>query len=462
MEWVHRYISGFGGDPSNVSLFGESTGATDILCHLLSAANHTRPLFHRAIVQSAIIDPCVPTVHEAGGYLSRVMATLRMANLDQLRALDPAELASIRFPPRVTDDGMFFRSGWRDSLVPRSPRTLLPSESRLGVPSVRASSKSRRASLSPVRERALSPSPVRRTHNVPHQPLIIGDCSNESILWSGNASRWTMSGITRRLKAICQSLTKASALLRAYEITELPVVDWVDHVLELINDARVAWPTECFAEGAKRERGGHLVWRYVFDQAGPARGVPHHAADLVYLFDNIPYSTFVPHIPLVTRTASCNEDDSLDDEFNLKLEDEEEEEEGTAPPYRRHHSLEPEFGDEPTGFDDCCPCHPSPCPSPSSSDEDPWSMPLVDEWSYHRVRDAIQERWISFAHGESPWHEDRLFVFGPEGETGERPKTILDERRRKEVWKAVLEPLGMPLVQKLGLELSNGPPISLV
>ena len=38
MEWVYRYIQSFGGNPNNVTLFGESTGAGDILCHLHSAA----------------------------------------------------------------------------------------------------------------------------------------------------------------------------------------------------------------------------------------------------------------------------------------------------------------------------------------------------------------------------------------------------------------------------------------
>jgi hypothetical protein len=92
-----------------------------------------------------------------------------------------------------------------------------------------------------------------------------------------------------------------------------------------------------------------------------------------------------------------------------------------------------------------------------SSDED-WIV-TVDQFSYARVRDTIQERWISFANGEAPWHEDKVFVFGPEGETGERSSRIFEGRRRKHIWKETLEPLGMPLVYKVGLELSRGPPL---
>jgi hypothetical protein len=90
-------------------------------------------------------------------------------------------------------------------------------------------------------------------------------------------------------------------------------------------------------------------------------------------------------------------------------------------------------------------------------DDDEWMTTAVDEYSYARVRDAIQERWISFAHGEAPWREDKVFVFGPEGETGERSMEIFDGRRRKRMWKEALEPLGFTLVQKFGVELSRGP-----
>jgi para-nitrobenzyl esterase len=50
LEWVRDNISGFGGDPSNVTIFGESAGAISV-CNLL-AAPRTAGLFKRAIAQS--------------------------------------------------------------------------------------------------------------------------------------------------------------------------------------------------------------------------------------------------------------------------------------------------------------------------------------------------------------------------------------------------------------------------
>ena len=50
MRWVQRNIANFGGDPANVTLFGESAGGLDIHTHLASPL--AAGLFHRAIIQS--------------------------------------------------------------------------------------------------------------------------------------------------------------------------------------------------------------------------------------------------------------------------------------------------------------------------------------------------------------------------------------------------------------------------
>ena len=50
LKWVQKNIHNFGGDPNNVTIFGESAGGAS--CHLLMLSPMARGLFHRCIAQS--------------------------------------------------------------------------------------------------------------------------------------------------------------------------------------------------------------------------------------------------------------------------------------------------------------------------------------------------------------------------------------------------------------------------
>ena len=49
-RWVRDNIQGFGGNPNNVTIFGESAGGMSVGMHVLSPMS--RGLFHRAISHS--------------------------------------------------------------------------------------------------------------------------------------------------------------------------------------------------------------------------------------------------------------------------------------------------------------------------------------------------------------------------------------------------------------------------
>ncbi|KAF8838942.1 alpha/beta-hydrolase [Paxillus ammoniavirescens] len=394
LEWVHEYISDFGGDPSNVTIFGSSSGAADIIGHLYSNANKAYPLFARAIVQSAILEHNVPNVSTAGWLVSRALYSLGASSVEQLRAVPAEALAEINCPIGAVDDGTFFINGWRELLFPSSE----PEEAEK-LPFGRSLAALRFGAL---KGRSRSPHPQGRI--APHsaisglQPLIIGDSSG-----------WAASGV---------SLNKATALLNAYDIAPHTTYELSDRVLELVEDARIAWPTD-----------GRPVWRYIFDQEGPARGIPHHAADLIYLFDNVPLPltpfsspvSFDGDEPLPSLPSSVSSNGDIGDILGRTR---------TLDDIEMMDNIEYNARSSPIGG---------------------WARPVVDEWSYAHVRDAIQSRWIAFAWGERPWDNSR------EGETGERSAGIFEGRRRRKIWEEVLRPLGMALVQKVGQELSNGP-----
>lgn len=50
LQWIHRNVSAFGGDPGNVTVFGESAGGV-MICYLM-ASPLAQGLFHNAIMQS--------------------------------------------------------------------------------------------------------------------------------------------------------------------------------------------------------------------------------------------------------------------------------------------------------------------------------------------------------------------------------------------------------------------------
>ncbi|KAJ8732332.1 hypothetical protein PYW08_015062 [Mythimna loreyi] len=52
LRWVKENISTFGGDPDNITIFGESGGAVSVTCHMLSPMS--QGLFNKAIVQSGV------------------------------------------------------------------------------------------------------------------------------------------------------------------------------------------------------------------------------------------------------------------------------------------------------------------------------------------------------------------------------------------------------------------------
>ena len=110
LRWVRANIAAFGGDPANVTLFGQSAGGASVLA--LMGSPRAKGLFARAIVQSgaardAIAPARLADAEKRGRALAGPHAIDRLREMDTaavLRLVQDAAPASARFGPVIDGD----------------------------------------------------------------------------------------------------------------------------------------------------------------------------------------------------------------------------------------------------------------------------------------------------------------------------------------------------------------------
>ncbi len=123
LEWVKRNIRAFGGNPDNVTIFGQSAGASSV-AHLLGSPL-ARGLFHRAIAESDAFPATMMARPEAEAVGKAFAQKLGAATIVELRAKSGQEILDAKAAMRPIVDGWFlpadihalFREG-REAAVP--------------------------------------------------------------------------------------------------------------------------------------------------------------------------------------------------------------------------------------------------------------------------------------------------------------------------------------------------------
>lgn len=146
LKWVQRNIAGFGGNPDNVLIFGESAGGTSV--NVLCASPLSKGLFHRAIAESAWItdtnfahltrpSPRVASAETLGiEWAESVLDGKAIGNaLQSLRAITAEKIlekTGSDYPVAVTIDGWF---------MPDSSRNIFANGKQQDVPLIAGTNK---------------------------------------------------------------------------------------------------------------------------------------------------------------------------------------------------------------------------------------------------------------------------------------------------------------------------------
>ncbi|WP_144158194.1 carboxylesterase/lipase family protein [Paraburkholderia sp. BCC1885] len=121
LEWVKANIAGFGGDPAQVTIEGQSAGA--IAVHHLLAAPSAQGLFARAIAESNSWADTALVPRERAEAIGDKLASLSGATtLDALRAMPADQLLALQTDARLgdhvrffpVDDGKFIPAGMKE------------------------------------------------------------------------------------------------------------------------------------------------------------------------------------------------------------------------------------------------------------------------------------------------------------------------------------------------------------
>ena len=100
LQWVQRNIKNFGGDPSKVTIFGESAGAMS--CHILCASPLAKGLFRACISESGAFMSAMSEINQQQAQMVgwMFMSGLKKNSIAEMRQMDAKDLTGngVNFP----------------------------------------------------------------------------------------------------------------------------------------------------------------------------------------------------------------------------------------------------------------------------------------------------------------------------------------------------------------------------
>ena len=275
LEWIKENIAAFGGDPDNVTLFGQSGGGSKVLT--LMATPAAKGLFSKAVIQSGGVENSGMTLMDID--TSRYITEITLKNLN----ITPENLDSIKTIPYAT-----LNDAANKALVQIANER--NSNNALGGRSI---------SWAPVMDGnyiIAHPAGEKFVEQAKDIPLMVGSVLNEwvsmpllanmAIAQSDNKNNWTDEQAKEKLAARygdkAEAITKA--FLKAYPNKKAADALYVDSFLRT-RAAKIA--------NLKTDLNGAPVYSYVFTWETPVLGgfaMAYHCSELPFVFNNITLS----------------------------------------------------------------------------------------------------------------------------------------------------------------------------
>jgi len=238
LRWVKENIARFGGDPENVTIFGESAGGYSV--SMIAASPSANGLFHRAI-------------SESGGNMAPPRVTLKAAE-----AMGKSYLEKL---------------GAKDIAAARALSAKVIQSATKGM-----------GSFWPVPDNVTFLEKQYEAYEAGRfndTPILIGTNSDEGGLFV--TQKITSAGFVDMVRK--QYAAGANAILKAYpHATE---AEAVRSAKNLFRESSFAWPTWAWAK-LQSSKGAGKVFTYYFDRRTPASpDGANHAAELPFVFGNL-------------------------------------------------------------------------------------------------------------------------------------------------------------------------------
>lgn len=250
LHWIKRNIAAFGGDPANVTLFGESAGAS--LITMLNATTQAKDLYSKAITESGA-DFVEVQEGDTSGFGMTSLSMAEQLGKTVFAEVGAHDLASARALPADrlvaidTDDGSRFRPDIDGRLMTADQLHLYA------------------------------------TGRFNRVPFLVGTNSDEGAIFIPPAPAITTVSFIAMVRSTYGA--KAEAILAQYP--HATDAEAKRATKDLFRDANFAWSGLTLAR-ALSGVGGQRVYSYYFDKRSPKRpDGAHHGDEQAFVFGNL-------------------------------------------------------------------------------------------------------------------------------------------------------------------------------